>query len=190
MNYNRLIRVPLLVGTGHPFLSFGFRFAGCVCVAALLLATVPAHAQTTQQTFVLGGGANNLQIANDQKIMLEAANKLVQKDYRSAESMYTQAIALNQGNIEAYLQRAVARREMEDENGMASDARAVISLADNALQQNPKNPTLYYQRGMGYRLLHQFDQARDDITMGMQIGGKSNWKTDLQAIELERKSIK
>lgn len=36
----------------------------------------------------------------------------------------------------------------------------------------------------------QFDQARDDITTGMRIGGKDNWKTDLKAIELERKTAR
>lgn len=153
----------------------------------IMASTAPAAAQT--QTFVFGN-APNIQLSNDQKIMLEAANKLVQRDYRSAEGMYTQAIALNGSNIEAYLQRAVARREMGDQNGMAADATTVINLSNSQLQQNPRDPTLYYQRGMGYRLLRQFDQARNDITTGMQIGGKSNWKTDLQAIELERKSSK
>ena len=148
----------------------------------------PVFAQTTQ-TFVIGG-ASNLKISNDQKIMLEAANKLVQKDYSTAESMYSQAIAVNGGNIEAYLQRAVVRRELGDDQGMTADARSVIMLSNNALQQSPNNPTLYYQRGMGYRLLRHFDQARSDISTGMQIGGKGNWKTDLQAIELERKTVK
>lgn len=157
----------------------------------LIVSPVAAAAQTIQQTFVVGGSgsSSNLQIPNDQKIMLEAANRLVQKDFRGAESMYSQAIAVNRANIEAYLQRAVARRELGDEPGMSSDARSVILLANNALQQAPNNPTLYYQRGMGYRLLRAFDQAKNDIITGMRIGGKNNWKTDLQAIELERKTI-
>gem|GEM_PF-2376627 len=164
-------------------------FLGFIPLVGMI--SLPAFAQTTQQTFILGGsGASNLQISNDQKIMLEAANKLVQRDYRTAENMYSQAIAVNRVNIEAYLQRAVVRRELGDEAGMATDARSVIGLADNALQQSPNNPTLYYQRGMGYRLLREFDQAKNDIVTGMQIGGKSNWKTDLQAIELERKTVK
>jgi Tfp pilus assembly protein PilF len=164
-----------------------------VLVFSLLIAIVSSvsssMAQTVQQTFVFGGGSN-VQFSNDQKIMLEAASKLVQNDFANAENLYTQAIAINGSNIEAYLQRAVVRREMHTDNGMASDANTVIALANNALQQNPNDPNLYYQRGMGYRLLRQFDQARDDITNGMRIGGKDNWKTDLKAIELERKTAK
>ncbi len=158
---------------------------GCIgCVTAF-----SAMAQTSQQTFVFNGGAN-VSISSDQKLMLEAANKFVQNDLSGAESLYTQAIALNGNNTEAYLQRAVVRRELHNEEGMVSDAKTVIGLSNNALQRNPNDPTVYYQRGMGYRLLRQFDQAKADITNGMQIGGKKNWETDLKAIEIERKVIK
>lgn len=156
-------------------------------------ASMPALAQTTTQTFVLGGprGAGaSVQIPPEQKMMFDAANKIVQRDFKDAESLYSQVIAMNRGNIEAYLQRAVVRREMGDEPGMQSDAGSVVTLANSALQQNPRDPTLYYQRGMGFRLLHQFDQAQSDIATGMRIGGKTNWQNDLQAIDLERKAAK
>jgi len=159
-------------------------------VAGVLLAP-PLHAQTVTQTFVLGGGNNaSVQITNDQKILLEAANKFVRRDYEGAESLYTQAIAINGSNIEAYLQRAAVRRELHNEAGMTADANMVIGLANQALQRNGNDPGLYYQRGMGYRLLRQFDLARDDITTGMRIGGRSNWQTDLKAIEIERKAAR
>jgi hypothetical protein len=54
-----------------------------------------------------------------------------------------QAIAINGRNIEAYLQRAVVRREMHNDDGMSSDANTVIALANDALQQNPNDPNLY-----------------------------------------------
>lgn len=165
----------------------GVGFVLCLVTASFYVSS--SVAQTVQQTFVFGGGSN-VQFSNDQKIMLEAAGKLVQRDYSTAENLYTQAIAINGRNIEAYLQRAVVRREMHNDDGMSSDANTVIALANDALQQNPNDPNLYYQRGMGFRLLRQFDQARDDITNGMRIGGKDNWKTDLKAIELERKTAK
>ena len=161
-----------------------------IILLGIILVTLsqPVCAQSTQQTFVLGNGTN-IQILPDQKIMFDAANKFVHRDFQGAEKLYSQVIAMNSGNIEAYLQRAAVRREMGNETGTASDAHSVIALSNNALQQNPNNPNLYYQRGMGFRLLRQFDQAKSDISTGMQIGGKTNWNTDLQAIDLERKII-
>jgi hypothetical protein len=157
----------------------------------------PVFAQTTTQTFVLGGparaqggGGPSVQIAPEQKMMFDAANLIVQRDFKGAESLYSQVIAMSRGNIEAYLQRGVVRREMGDEAGMMSDARNVVILANNALQQAPRDPTLYYRRGMGFRLLREFDQAKNDILTGMRIGGKTNWQNDLQAIDLERKVAK
>lgn len=159
---------------------------GLMLSLAALLPLCPALAQTAQRTLIVGAG--NLQITNDQKLMLEAANKFITRDYAAAENLYTQALAVNSGNVDAYLQRAAVRREMHNANGMASDAKMAVTLADSALQQNPNDPNLYYRRGMGYRLLGQFDQARSDIASGMRIGGPDTWNTDLEAIELERRA--
>ena len=160
-----------------------------MALASLLLGTIAGSALAqTQQTFVLGHGGN-LQLSDDQKLMFEAANKFVARDYAGAESLYSQVIAINGRNIEAYIQRAAVRREMHNEGGTTSDAQTVIVLANNALQQNPRDPNLYHQRGMGYRLLRQFDQAENDINTGMTMGGRDSWKIDIKAIELERKTL-
>lgn len=160
-----------------------------------LLAAMPAGAQTVTQTFVLGGGANAgggspaIQFAPDQTIMFNAANKFMQRDFPAAESLYSQAIALNPKNTDALLQRAAVRRELGNEGGMASDAQNVIALSNQALQKNPNDPNSYYERGMAYRLLKEYDEAKADIAKGMQIGGKKSWATDLKAIEIERKYV-
>ena len=112
-------------------------------------------AQSTQQQFVVSGG--KLQISDEQKLILQAAQKSspTRLQEQCAESIYSQIIAGKNGSYtDAYLQRGVVRREMGDQAGMQSDARAVIiTLADASIQQNPNNAISYYQRGMGYRLL-------------------------------------
>jgi tetratricopeptide (TPR) repeat protein len=154
------------------------------CIIGLITALAAPAALAQQMVF---GGNSKLQITNDQQVLFEAANKVMNRDFASAEGLYSQAIAMNGRNIDAWLQRAVTRRELGNEAGMQSDARTVIALSDEALQQTPQNANLFYERGMGYRLLRDYDKAREDISTGMRIGGRSSWQTDLQAIELERK---
>jgi len=157
-------------------------FAAVFVPLFLAFASGAATAQT--QTFTIGGG---MQFAPEQKYLFEAANAFVQGDFSTANSLYSQAISLNANNTDAYLQRAAVRRELGDNAGMQADAQRVIELSNRALEQNPHNPNAYYERGMAHRLLKEFDDAKADITKGMRIGGKSNWQTDLKAIEMERK---
>ena len=140
------------------------------------------------QQIPLGGG--KMQFSDDQKLMFEAAGKVVHHDYKGAEALYNQAIAANSGNVDAYLQRGIVRRELGDEAGTASDGQMAVRLADGALKNNPNDPNLYYKRGMGFRLLKNYDQAQKDISAGMNMGGPSVWQTDLQAIALEQKAAR
>src|SRR4051812_11290613 len=116
-----------------------------IMLAALLPAG--AQAQTTTQTFVMGGG--KVIMTDDQKLMLSAAQKIMSRDFRGAEALYSQAISINGRNIDAYLQRGIVRRELKDEEGSASDARMVVALANEGLKTDDRNPNLYYDRGMG-----------------------------------------
>jgi hypothetical protein len=141
-------------------------------------------------TVVTGGNlasSSKVIITDDQKLMFEASRQAVARDFRGAEATYSRVIAMNSGNIEAYLQRGVVRRELGDKNGTTSDARTAVALVNAQLQVTPRNPNLYYQRAMGLRLLHQFEQAKQDLRTGMQLGGSSYWETDLKAIDLEQK---
>ena len=133
-------------------------------------------------------GMPKIQIAGDQKLIFEADGHVVKRDYQGAESLYTQAIALNGGNTEAYLQRGFVRREMGNGAGAADDGRNAVGLANTALAANPGDANLYHERGMGFRLMRDFDHARADLQKAIQLSGQMSWQTDLQAMELEQKA--
>lgn len=157
----------------------------------MLLTATTASAQTQQLVFTSKGGKANTQILmnSDQKLMLEAAQKVMKKEYPAAETLYSQAILANGGNIDAYLQRAMVRRELNNPAGVQQDARMAVVLANNALQKNNRNATLFYQRGMGFRLLKDFAQARQDIAGAIRMGGGSaSWQSDLDGITMEEKA--
>lgn len=159
------------------------------------MGTLPAHAQTTQTRFVINGvpasssGNGQFQIGQDQKLILEAAKKVVNNDYEGAEELYNKAISINGSNIDAYLQRGIVRRELGDQAGAAADGRAVVNMANSSLALAPNDATLYHRRGMGLRLLKDFERAKSDIVRAIQMSGQLSWKTDLQAIELEEKAF-
>ena len=144
---------------------------------------IPGSAAADQ--IILGG--NGVQFSAAQKLMLQADGKVMHHDYSSAENLYSQVIAMDGNNIDAYLQRGIIRREMKNTDGAASDGQTAVTLANAALQQRPNDPNLYYKRGMGFRLIRNFDQAKKDIAAGINLGGPEAWKTDLQAVILEAK---
>ena len=152
-----------------------------------------ASVSQAETKFIINGapaGGGKIQISPEQKLMLEAAKKVVSNDYKTAESLYDQALTINGSNMDAYLQRGIVRRELGNESGAASDGRAVVNLANSSLQLNPNDASLYHRRGMGLRLLKDYDNAQADITRAIQMSGQLSWKTDLQAIELERKAFR
>lgn len=166
-------------------------FTVYVAVCAAVMAASPVHAQTK---FIINGApvsgsGGRFQISPDQKLLLEAAKKVVSNDYKGAEALYDQAIRINSGNIDAYLQRGIVRRELGDQAGAAADGRTVVSMANRSLQQTPGDAGLYHRRGMGLRLMKDFEHAKMDIARAIQMSGKLSWKTDLQAIELEEKAF-
>ena len=165
-----------------------------VLLAAALVAMVPDLAMAETRFIIngtpAGGSGGKFEVSADQKLMLEAAKKVVSNDYQAAESLYNQAITLNANNMDAYLQRGIVRRELGNQSGAEADGRAVVTLANNSLQQNPNDANLYHRRGMGLRLLRDFDNAKADISKAIQMSGQLSWKTDLQAIELAQKAFR
>lgn len=165
-----------------------FRWIAFFALACLPLA---AAAQTTH-TFVVKNGKTArpaLTIAPDQKLMLEAAKKMTERDYKQAEALYSKALAANGGNINAYLQRGLARRDLGNLQGMEADARQAITLANAKLAQDTNNANLYYQRSLGERLLRRFDEAEKDLRAAIRLSNKLEWNNDLKALELERRMV-
>lgn len=159
------------------------RFHIYAALTAVLLGAAPAHAQ--QQMVIIDG---KIQISPSQKLILLASQKVAAREFREAESLYTQAIALDGSDADAYLHRGVVRREQGNMGGAQSDARAAIMLSNNVLQQNPGDATAYYQRGNGFRLLREYAQAKSDVQQAINLGGDPNWRTDLRDIALEEKA--
>ncbi len=147
-----------------------------ILLAAIACFAGPAFAQLSK-----------IQISDDQKLVLEAIQFVVHRDWKNAETLYSQAIGINSNNIEAWLQRGVVRREMGDEAGSESDAGRVVALANAGLQANSNDPTLYHQRGMAERLLKNFSAARRDIGTAIRLSGNTSWDNDLKAAQLEEK---
>lgn len=158
------------------------------------LACLPVSASAQTQTFVIkksgAAAAPALTISQDQKLMLAAAGKMSEGKLKEAEILYSQALAANGGNVNAYLQRALARRDLGDTEGMATDARQAVALISARLEQNPGKANLYYQRSLAERLLRQFDAAEKDLRAAIRLSNKSEWTNDLTALELERKMAK
>lgn len=147
---------------------------------------------TLAQTMLIQNGrivsnGGHVQASAEQKLMLSAPEYIYKQDYRGAEMVYSQVIAMNDHHISAYIQRGLVRREMGDGAGAMEDGRAAVILANEALQTNPNEAYLYYQRGSGFRLLKQFSQARTDIQYAMRLRGDQSWDLDLKAIDLEEK---
>ncbi|MGE0755286.1 MAG: tetratricopeptide repeat protein [Alphaproteobacteria bacterium] len=130
-----------------------------------------------------------LEVSREQQYMLAALSALMQGDFAKAEDLYSQVIQYNPANSEAWLQRAVVRRETQNAQGMAVDARRALSQLNAEIQASPRNGTLYHQRSVALRLLKSFDLAKKDLLTAMQLKGKSSvsFQNDLQAIELERR---
>ncbi len=130
---------------------------------------------------------NGISIGPEQKAMLQAAQYVMKNQFREAEALYSQVIGMNDGFIEAYLQRSVVRRELGNVAASQSDAVMAVRLTEMKLKDQPQNARLYYQRGTGYRLLRQFPQARKDIETAISLSGNNSWRGDLQAMALEEK---
>lgn len=169
--------------------------AGMIALSALAWEVQAQAQQKPQVQFVVNGapmaqGGEKLQVNEDQKLMFEAAGKVVKNDFKGAEAIYNQVLSRNGSNIEAFLQRGIVRRELGDVQGAASDGRSVVTLANGKLRQNPNDAYSYHQRGMGLRLLRDYENARADISKAIQLSGQTSWKNDLKAIELEQKAFK
>lgn len=135
----------------------------------------------------LPAAAAQVQMSGDTQLMFSAMQKVMHRDFRGAEAIYSKVIEANPNNIEAWLQRALMRRELKDAAGARSDGHQAAAIADRELAKNPNDATLYYYRGMGLRYMKDYPDAERDIARAIQMSGSASWKADLQATELEAK---
>ncbi len=83
----------------------------------------PALVRAETTTIKLSGG--QLVLGEEQKLMLEASGKVLDKDYAAALERYNRVIALNPNNGQAYIQRSVVKRQMGDAQARGSETAAI-----------------------------------------------------------------
>lgn len=154
------------------FLKRHFIVASCLMGA---LFSAPASAQVN--------------LGQEPMLMLQASQLVLNQEYGEAENVYSQVLVMNPNNLQAYIQRAIVRREMKNRRGMESDAVEVLNLTNLGLEKDPNNADLYYHRGTAYRLLKDFPKARADIQHALQLNPTDSWRQDLIAIDLEEKMM-
>lgn len=173
-------------------------------LVVIILCVMPcfAHAQMKQKIVIRDGkivsgtlsangektrSSGGLVIGEAQQFIFKAQQSVLKGDWATAETLYSEAIARDGANLQAYLHRGVVRREKRDWRGVDADARMALALANRNVSAHPRDPDGYYERSMALRLLRQFDLAKKDVITAIQLGGKQSLRNDLQAIELERK---
>jgi tetratricopeptide (TPR) repeat protein len=127
------------------------------------------------------------EIDQEEALTLQAAAASMKRDFRTAEMLYSRILSINGNNEEAYEQRAIARRELGNTQGMQQDASQAVALIDGGLRQNPNSANLYYKRSIADRLLKNFDDAERDLSQAIRLGKRGNFDNDWKAIALERK---
>jgi tetratricopeptide (TPR) repeat protein len=83
---------------------------------------------------------------------------------------YTKAIELEPKNVEAWIQRGSAYRDLHlrDYDQAVADFSKVIEL-------DPKNPWPWHERGWAYREARQYDKALADSTKAIELDPKYVW---------------
>lgn len=149
-----------------------------------------AYAQEAAAPSSAPAVTNNVNLGQEQMQMLQAAQYVIQGKLAEAEIVYTSVIGLSPKNLQAHIQRSIIRRELNNTPGMEADAVEVLNISQMEMQQRPNDGTLYYSRGMAYRILRDYGKARADIEHALQLSPENaSWKQDLQAMALEEKML-
>ncbi len=120
-------------------------------------------------------------------LVLTASQKVVERRYEEAISLYTQAIAQAPNRADVYLQRAFVYREMQQPGPLQADAIVAVKLAETVISAGRPRARDYYIRGSAYRLLKRFPEARVDLETAIRMKNEPRWKIDLQALALEER---
>lgn len=109
----------------------------------------------------------------------------VMQEYHKAINDYTKAISLNKNDFLPYLNRATSSYKLEDLDASCSDYLILKSLIDNreisdqaiideingAIKDicDSSKANYYYQRGVGYYNLKEFQKALDIYALGLKL---------------------
>lgn len=165
---------------GTRLIIFFMKIRRLFFLLACLAAAFPADHARAQKAAV--------KLDTKQLLMLKAAQHVQQGDMARALADYDQVLAQDGGFIPAYIQRSVIKREIKDTAGSRADAMMAVRLSEAGLMKDSHNARLYYQRGMGYRLLRDFPKAKENIAYALRLpGADANWQADLRNMEIEEK---
>lgn len=106
--------------------------------------------------------------------------RLVRQEYRLAEADFDRAIALDSGEAEAWLNKAIARFQQRD-------SASALRLAERALALGTRRPAIaYFARGLANEESGNLRAAYADLVRAREL--RPDW--DAPAVELQRYKVK
>lgn len=121
------------------------------------------------------------------KMELVAATLAVEGDYHGAIAKYSQIIASDPTQIDAYLQRGLLYREIGQLPKSLGDAAIAERFVELRFSEGKSSAKLYYQRAMAKRLRKDYTGAKADLQTAMRMKRNHKWHNDWQALLLEEK---
>ena len=110
-------------------------------------------------------------------LMLRAVVYSIMQDYEAAINDLTTIIELNPDDCLAFWQRAVCQSALNQFNAAhgieskLSEGTVTLDL-NRAIELNPQNPYLFYDRANHFFLTGDYDRAIDDYTQALELDGR------------------
>ena len=120
--------------------------------------------------------------------MIDATLKETKQDFKGAESIYTQVIAMNPDDPAAYIKRGNARKNMEMKKEGTKDLEKGLNIVLDAITKDPENPELYYLKATAMGHLSNFDAAIEAMKKAIKLKpGEKTYEFGLTALEMQKK---